>query len=157
LVYAVSENGIIGCRGRLPWHLPDDLKRFKELTTGHVVVMGRKTFESLGGPLPNRRNVVLTRNRTFAYEGVVVVHELADALQIADSGAEMFFIGGAEVYRESLAHACRVHQTLVHASVAGDSRFDDFDIAGWKLVEEQSHDADELHEHRFTYRVFERV
>jgi dihydrofolate reductase len=156
LVVAVAANGVIGRGDTLPWHLPDDLKRFKALTTGSTIVMGRKTFESIGNPLPNRRNVVLTRDRDFKREGVVVLHALADALGDARGGEEIFIIGGAEVFRMSLPQADRVYQTAVHAEVEGDTRLAEFDLSGWELREDEFHDADDEHEYAFSFRVYER-
>lgn len=156
LIFAMAENGIIGRGGALPWHLPADLRRFKALTTGHTTVMGRKTFESIGKPLPNRRNVVLTRNRCFFRDGVVVVHELADALRDADGEEEIFIVGGAEVYRQSLPRADRVYQTLVHAEVEGDTSFAEFDHADWELREDELHEPDDEHEYPFSFRVYVR-
>jgi len=156
LVVAVAENGVIGICGALPWHLPKDLKRFKALTSGHTTVMGRRTFESIGNPLPNRRNVVLTRNRDFRREGVRVVHTLEDALRIINEDPEIFVIGGAEVFRLALPLAERVHQTVVHAEVGGDTCFDEFDPSDWELCEDEFQDADENHAYAFSFRFWVR-
>src|SRR5688572_9779145 len=105
IIVAMSENRVIGRNHRLPWHLPADLKRFKQLTTGHTIVMGRKTFESIGKPLLNRRNVVLTRDGNFRAPGVEVAHELDEAIALAKDDSEVFVIGGAEIFRDALGGA----------------------------------------------------
>lgn len=156
LVVAVAENGVIGKSGALPWHLPKDLKHFKTLTSGHATVMGRRTFESISKPLPNRRNVVLTRNRDFRSEGVRVVHTLEEALRIINEGTEIFVIGGAEVFRLALPLADHVHQTVVHAEVEGDTYFDQFDPSDWELREDEYQDADEDHAYAFSFRSWVR-
>jgi dihydrofolate reductase len=123
LVLAVADNGVIGRQGKLPWHLPDDLRRFKQLTTGHAVVMGRRTFESIGRPLPNRRNVVLTRNQDWAADGAEVFHDLATLLGTVDQNEEIFVIGGAEVFNQTLPMADRAYLTSVHVEVEGETVF----------------------------------
>jgi dihydrofolate reductase len=155
LVVAVAENGVIGRGGNLPWHLPRDLERFRRLTSGHSVIMGRKTLESIGEPLPNRRNIVLTNNRELTLDGVEIVHELKDALA-ATENEEVFVIGGAEVFATALDLADRIYLTLVHAEFEGDRVFGDFDVSDWVLLEEEFHGADERHQHSFTFKVYER-
>lgn len=156
LVVAVAENGVIGRGGGLPWHLPDDLVRFKELTSGSTIVMGRRTFESVGRPLPNRRNIVLTRDRAFESEGVELVHELDDVLLLDDGVCEIFVIGGAEVFRLLLPYAEHVYQTVVHAEVEGDTRIDEIDTTEWKLCQDEFHHADQQHEYPFSFRLWVR-
>jgi dihydrofolate reductase len=153
LIVAVAENGVIGRAGKLPWHLPDDLKRFKALTMGHTIVMGRKTFESIGKPLPGRRNVVLTRDRSFLRDGLVVVHNLADGLRGLDGEDQIFVVGGAEVYRQAIPEADRIYQTLVHSEIDGDTSFTEFDSSDWDLLEEELHDIDAGHADGFSFRV----
>jgi dihydrofolate reductase len=154
LVVAVAENGVIGQAGRLPWHLPHDLKRFKRLTVGHTVLMGRKTFQSIGRPLPDRQNIVLTRDPSFTAEGVEIVHSLDDALTHA-RGEEVFVIGGEALFREALPIADRIHLTLVHASVDGDVRFPLEALADWRLISDEHHPADARHAFAFSFRVYE--
>jgi dihydrofolate reductase len=156
LVVAVAENGVIGRGGGLPWHLPDDLVRFKELTSGSTIVMGRKTFESIGRPLPNRQNIVLTRDRAFESEGVELVHELENVLLLDDRECEIFVIGGAEVFGLLLPYAERLYQTVVHAAVEGDTHFDEIDKSEWELCQDEFHDADQQHEHPFSFRLWVR-
>lgn len=147
---------MIGRAGDVPWHLPKDLKHFKALTTGHTIIMGRKTFESVGRPLPHRRNVVLTRDPTYRAEGVTVVHDLDAALALAEGEDEVFVTGGEEIYRLALPRADRLYLTVVHATVEGDTRFPEFDEAQWRRVSEEHHPADERHAHAFTFRLYER-
>ncbi len=149
-------NGVIGRGGALPWHLPADLNHFKNLTTGHTVVMGRKTFDSIGKPLPDRRNVVLTRNRAFCQTGVTVAYNLADALLGAEGEDELFVAGGAEVYRQTIDKAEKVYQTLVHSEIDGDTRFTDFDPSAWDLVADELHEPDADHDFPFSCRLYER-
>ena len=138
LVLARAENGVIGRDGRLPWHIPADLKRFKALTTGKAMVMGRKTFESLPGLLPGRRHIVLTRRPDWAAPGAEVVHSVADALVLA--GGEVAVIGGAEVFALFLPRADRIELTEVKADVSGDVVVPPF--TGWREVARQDHGGD---------------
>lgn len=153
----MAENRVIGRDGAVPWHLPVDMRHFKALTTGHTVIMGRKTFESLGRPLPNRRNVVLTRDPAYrAPAGVVVVHTLDAALAAAEADSEVFVAGGEGIYRLALPRADRLYLTVVHARIEGDTFFPEFDVAEWKLVREERHEPDDRHEHPFSFRLYER-
>ena len=156
LVFAIAENGVIGRDGVIPWHLPDDLRRFKEITTGHTIVMGRKTFESIGKPLPGRHSVVLTRDREYEACGATVVHNLEDALSYGAGEDEVFVIGGAELFSQALPRANRVYLTTVHAEVAGDTTFGEFEESGWELIEEEYHDSDSTHRYPFSFRVYRR-
>lgn len=156
IIVATARNGIIGRDGSLPWHLPDDLKRFKEITTGHTVVVGRKTFEAIGRPLPDREVVVLTRNRGFDAEDIQVIHSFEKAIALADEREELFVAGGAEVYAHTLPLADRLYQTQVHADVEGDVSFPEISSSEWRLSSEELHDSDENHEFAFSFRSFER-
>jgi dihydrofolate reductase len=158
LIVAMDGQGVIGREGRLPWHLPDDLRRFKSLTLGHPVIMGRKTFASIGRPLPGRTNIVITRSEHWtAPAGVVVVDSLDAAIARCTGAEEVFVIGGESIYRLALARADRLYVTRVHASVEGDARFPDPDLTGWKLASEEHHRADARHAHGFTFQVYERL
>jgi dihydrofolate reductase len=157
IIAAMSENRIIGRAGSLPWHLPADLKRFKSLTAGHTVIMGRKTFESIGRPLPDRRCIVVTRNADYRAEGVVVVLSLEDALQQVADDEEVFIIGGGEIYRHALSLADRLELTIVHAEVEGDTRFPAIDLKDWTLISEEHHEADAQHAYPYTFRRYERA
>jgi len=155
-IVAMAENGVIGRGNSLPWRLPADLKRFQQLTTGHTLIIGRKTFESIGRPLPNRTSIVLTRDRAYSVPGAVVVHSLDEALQRCRGEQEVFAIGGAAVFRESLPRAQRLYLTRVHADVAGDVRFPEESFEGWKRVEQIPLPADEKNEYATTYEVYVR-
>jgi dihydrofolate reductase len=156
LVVAMAQNGTIGRDNGLPWRLPDDLKRFKALTMGKLVLMGRKTFESIGRPLPERTNLVLTRDREWRAEGVVVVHSLGQALGFARDAEELMAIGGAEIFRMLMPFARRIYLTLVHAEIPGDTVFPDFDPTQWADVECHSYPADERNAYPFTFVTLER-
>lgn len=157
LVAAMAENRVIGRGGGLPWRLPDDLRHFKKLTVDHTVIMGRKTFEEIKRPLDNRRNVVISRNPGFRPRGVTVVPTLREALALGATEEEVFVIGGGEIYRLALPVADRLHLTVVHAAVEGDTTFPAFEEGDWVLVQEEYHPVDQRHEHAFTIRQYDRV
>ncbi|UCG89424.1 MAG: dihydrofolate reductase [Gemmatimonadota bacterium] len=157
LIAAVAENRIIGAGSALPWHLPADMRHFKELTTGHTVIMGRKTFETLNKPLPRRRNVIITRDRDYHPGGVSVAHTLSEALSLAAGEREVFVAGGGEIYRLALPHANRLYLTVVHADFEGDTLFPEIDWTEWTLLEEERHEADENHAFSFSFKCFQRV
>ncbi len=156
-IVAMSEDGLIGTGNNLPWHLPHDLKRFKSLTMGHPMVMGRKTYEAIGRPLPGRTSIVLTRNPEYrAPEGVVVVPSLEQALNACPEDTEVFVIGGAAVYRAALPRVERLYVTLVHGTPEGDIYFPDEDLRQWQLVQEEHHEADETHAYPFSFLEYHR-
>ena len=157
LVVAASTNNVIGSDGGLPWHLPDDLRHFKRLTTGKPVVMGRRTFESIGRPLPDRRNIVMTRDPGYTARGCDVVSSVREALDLVEDADEAMIIGGGQVYRDFLPYADRIYLTRVQADVEGDTYFPDIDEAGWRLVSSEAHAADEKHAYAFDVMVFERL
>ncbi len=155
LVAAMDKNRAIGRAGALPWHLPDDLKRFRALTLGKTVLMGRKTYQSIGRPLPRRRNVVLTRDPNFGSEGVEVVHSLDDALQLED---EIMVIGGGEIYTLFLPLATQLHLTLVDTAIPdSDAFFPEWNTAQWRETHREFHPADEHHLFAFSFVDLERV
>ena len=156
LVCALAENGVIGRGGDLPWHLPKDLRRFKRLTTGGVLLMGRRTWESIGRPLPKRRSLVLSRDPRFQPPGAEVFANLDEALEQVAPAKQVFVIGGAAVYAETLPRAQRLYLTRVHADVEGDVYFPGFDPAAFDLVEEEYHEADETHAFPFSFRTYAR-
>ncbi len=156
IIAAMSENRVIGRDGALPWHLPDDLARFKTITTGHTVIMGRKTFESVGKPLPNRRSIVISRNTDYQCEGVVVAHSFDEALECGVGQEEVFVLGGQAVYELALPRSDRIYLTMVHASIDGDTHFPPFDPSEWRLVEDERHEADDRHAYAFSFRRYER-
>jgi dihydrofolate reductase len=159
IIVAVAENGVIGRGGQLPWHLADDLRRFKRLTMGHTIVMGRKTWESIGRPLPGRRMVVISRQAGYRADGVDVVASLDAAMEVAAAAGdeELFIIGGAEVYRQALPRADRLYLTRVHAAVEGDARFPDFELGEWRLIESERHAASDQNDHPFTFEHYEQA
>lgn len=158
LIVALSENGVIGKDGDLPWHLPADLKRVKRLTTGHTLIMGRKTFDSIGRPLPNRRSIVLTRDPSWRHDGVDVAHDFASAVVLAEDAAETeaFVFGGAAVFTEALPRADRLHVTRVHTTIDGDVYFPHWDIGAWRLLSEKRYAADDRHAHAYSFQTYER-
>ena len=156
LIVAMAANGAIGRDNSLPWRLPDDLKRFKAITTGKPLLMGRKTYESIGRPLPGRTNLVLTRDREWRADGVVIVRSLGQALGCARDAEELVAIGGEEIYRLLMPFARRIYLTLVHADIPGDTFFPDFDPTQWADVECHSHQADERNRYAFTFMTLER-
>jgi len=134
IVAAMSENRVIGRDNRLPWHISEDLKRFKRITTGHTVIMGRKTYESIGMVLPNRTNIILSRDRDYEAEGAIVARSLDEAIR-RSKGDEVFVIGGEEVYRLALARADRLYLTLIHDELVGDAFFPEYQIADYTVTE----------------------
>lgn len=140
LVAAVAANGVIGADGTMPWHLPEDLARFKALTMGHTMIMGRRTYESIGRPLPGRTTVVVTRQPDWSADGVIVVGSVDDALAIPDDG-EAFVVGGAEIYRQTLDAADVLEITLIDERPAGDTYFPEVDWEDWEEVEREDHDG----------------
>lgn len=159
LIVAADENGVIGHQGALPWKLPADMKFFRETTKGHPVIMGRKTYVSIGRPLPGRQNVVVTRQEDFEAPGCKVVNSLVDAIGVAsmaDGNDEIFIIGGGELYREVLPSADRVYLTRVHASVPGDTTFPPLDSKVWKEVSKKEYPADSENPQAMTFLVYEK-
>lgn len=159
IIVARSRNGVIGKNNELPWRLSSDLKRFKTLTVGHPVVMGRKTYESilvrLGKPLPERENVILTRQKDFSAPGCLVINNLAEIENLA-KGKEVFIIGGAEVYQLTLPKTDKVYLTLVETEVDGDAFFPPLEESAWQLIKQEKHLADEKNDYNFEFRIYER-
>lgn len=139
LIVAVSSNGIIGINNTLPWHLPEDLKRFRALTTGHHIIMGRKTYESLNRLLPDRTTVIVTRNRNYSVPGAVITHSLQEAVAKCGDDSEAFLIGGAELYAEGFELADKLYLTEIHAEYEGDAFLPAFDRRQWQEVSRESH------------------
>jgi len=158
LIVAVSENGVIGRDGDLPWHLPRDLRHFKATTMGHHLIVGRRTWDELGKALPGRTMVVMTRSPDFDAEGAAVVHSLEAALEAARGDTEPFIGGGAEIYRMALERDLvdRLYITRVHAELEGDTFLPDIDFDDWELVSKERHEADEKNEHACTFEMWER-
>jgi dihydrofolate reductase len=156
IIVAAAENGVIGCDGQLPWHLSPDLRRFRKLTTGHSIVMGRKTYASIGRPLPERRSIVLSRNPEYAAEGVEVVADFAQALDLTAEEAEVFVIGGGHLYQLALPFTQRIYLTEVSAEVEGDVHFPKIDWSQWDLVEALPVEMDEKSGLHFSFKTFNR-
>ncbi|MCI5107262.1 MAG: dihydrofolate reductase [Pseudomonadales bacterium] len=156
LICAMAENRVIGRNNSLPWHLSEDLKYFKRVTMGSPIIMGRKTWESIGRPLPGRSNIVVTRNKDYQAEGAKVVESLPAAISLAESIAlidgseEAFVIGGAELYRLALPEADCFHLTRVHAEVEGDTRLDDFDESRWQEVWREDFERNETNPYNYS-------
>jgi dihydrofolate reductase len=157
IIVAAAHNGVIGSDNRLPWHLPDDLKRFKALSLGKPVVMGRRTFESIGRTLPGRRNIVVSRQAGLAIDGAVVAHSLDAAFAAAAGAPEIVVIGGAEIFRQALPRADTIHLTRVHASVRGDAVFPQLDPGKWRETAVEHHAADERHQYAFDFVTLQRI
>ncbi len=157
LIVAVSRNGVIGADNKLLWHLPADLKRFKALTLGHHIVMGRKTFESIGRILPGRTTVVITRNPDRVPAGCLAAGSLAEALALCTGDTEPFITGGGEIYRQALPVADRIYLTRVHADFEGDTGFPDPDPSAWSAVSEEHHPADDRNPWAFSFVTYERA
>ena len=157
MIMAASENGVIGKENDLPWHLPDDFKYFKRTTLGHSIIMGRKTYQSLGKALPKRRNIVLTRDPEFTLPDAEVVHSLGEALKACVGEEEVFIIGGGMIYQNALDLdiANRVYLTVVHTTIEGDTFFH-LPPRGWDLVSSDHHQQDDRHTFPFTFEVHER-
>jgi dihydrofolate reductase len=156
LIAAVADGGVIGRSNTLPWYLPADLRRFKRLTTGHTVVMGRKTYESVGRPLPDRKNLVISGSKDFRPAGVTVVPSMEDALKLAKDDGDVFVIGGARVFEAALPVADRLELTRVQAAIPGDVYFPPFNPADWTLATEEKHPADDRNQYPYSFQTFER-
>lgn len=155
IIVAVAGNGVIGDQNRLLWHISEDLRRFKALTSGHPVIMGRKTYESLGRPLPNRCNVVISRQE-MQIVGCEVVHSLDEALALFPADEEVFIIGGAQIYAAALPIADRFYLTRVGHAYEGDTRFPDWNPAEWRLVASEPFERGAEYPYPFTFEVYER-
>jgi dihydrofolate reductase len=156
LIVAMARNRVIGIDNRLPWRLPADLRRFKKLTLGHTLIMGRKTFESIGKPLPERTTIVVTRQQDYAPEGVLVAHSVDEALAMAQGEEEVFVAGGEEIFRQTLDRADRLYVTELQRNFHGDTFFPEFDESAWRIVRLERHgptvDAPFVH----TFEILER-
>ncbi len=159
ILVALSENGIIGRGGKLPWRLPDELQYVKRTTMGHTLLMGRKTYESIGRPLPGRTSIVLSRDPGYSpHRDVIVAPSLPEGLAAAENRGETetFVFGGATVYAAALPNSDRLYLTRVHCELEGDAQFPAFDPKTWKLISEERHERDEHHQYAFTFQILER-
>jgi dihydrofolate reductase len=156
IIVALSENNVIGTGNQLPWKLSADLKRVKALTMGHHLIMGRKTFESIGRPLPGRTNVIITRNSTYTQEGCVVVHSLSAALELVKDDSEVFVFGGGEIFKEALPFVSKIYLTKVHCTIEGDTYFPELDSTQWNTRESTLFKADEKNQYDYSFITLER-
>lgn len=158
MIAAASENNALGKDNQLLWHLPDDFKRFKKLTSGHKIIMGRKTFETFPKPLPNRTHIIVTRSKKYKvpHPNCTVVHSLEEALKQLDENEHAFIIGGGEIYRQGGIFSDRIELTRVHASFEADAFFPEIDPDIWELIQEEYHPRDDRHAYDFTFQTFVR-
>ena len=156
IIAAVSSNGVIGNKGQLLWHISEDMRRFRELTTGHPVVMGRKTWESIGKALPNRTNVVVTR-QDATFEGAITAHSLSEALSMFDDSEEVFILGGSQIYAEAIDLADRMYITEVCRYYEGDAKFPSWAKFDWRKVSSEAHDRGKSYDYSFIFEVYERI
>lgn len=157
LLVAMAKNRVIGVDNRIPWHLPNELGIFKNVTMGHHIVMGRKTYESINRLLPGRTTVIVTRQKNYSVPGALIAHSVGEGLAACRGDDEIFVIGGAELFRETLPIADRLHLTVVDAEPRGDTFMPQFDMSEWRERSSQSFAADEKHAHAFRYAVYDRI
>lgn len=150
-IVAMASNRVIGNRNKLPWHLPADLKHFKAITTGHTIVMGRKTYESIGRPLPNRTNIILTRDANYHVAGCEISTDIEKTLQAHHAEPEVFIIGGAEIYKQLLPRITRIYLTLVHHDVVGDAYFPELNKQEWQETAREDHAADAENKYEYSF------
>lgn len=157
LIVAMAKNRIIGADGRIPWHLPNELQLFKQVTMGHHIIMGRKTYESIKRLLPGRTTVIVTRQKDYAVPGAKIAHTLEAAVAFCTGDSEIFVIGGGELYRAAMPRADRIYLTVVEAEPAGDTRMPEFDAAQWRISSTQRYYKDERHAHDYRFEIHDRV
>ncbi len=157
IIVAAAENGVIGHNNNLIWHLSSDLKHFKNITTGHTVIMGRKTFESMGKALPNRRNIVITANKAYTAPGCEIVPDIESALQLAAQEEEAFIIGGGTIYRAIWEKADKLYLTRVHTAPTGDISIPEVKASEWQEISREAHPADEKNEYDYTSLEYRRI
>jgi dihydrofolate reductase len=155
-IVAMASNRVIGVNNQLPWRLPADLARFKRVTMGHTLVMGRKTYESIGRPLPGRTMIVVTRQRGYAPAGVKVAHSVDEALALAQGDDELFIIGGAELFAQTMHRLDRLYLTLIEREIPGDTFFPQVDLSTWKRIEQEPHPASTPEALPYTFLTYER-
>lgn len=156
IIAAIAQNNALGKNNQLIWHLPADLKRFKKVTSGHHVIMGRKTYESLGKPLPNRTNIIISRNKDFKAEGCIVKNSLEDAIESAKKDQTPFILGGAEIYKQAIETVDKLDLTLVHHEFEADAFFPEIDLNIWKETSRQDHKADDKNKYDYSFVTYER-
>jgi dihydrofolate reductase len=154
IIAAAAENNALGKDNLLVWHLPDDFKRFKQITSGHYIIMGRKTFESFPKPLPNRTHVIVSRQKNYHPQGCIVVNSIEEALMECPKGEDIFIIGGGEIYKQSISLADKIELTRVHGIVDADTYFPEINPEEWQLLSEEFHEKDDKHNFDFTFQTF---
>lgn len=152
----MAKNRVIGAGNRIPWHLPNELKLFKKLTMGHHIVMGRKTYQSINRLLPGRTTVIVTRQPDYTVPGAIVAHSIEDALAACKGDDEIYVIGGADLFRETLPIANRIYLTVVDTEPAGDTLMPDFDVNEWKEISSEAFEPDEKHAHGYRFAIYDR-
>jgi len=157
IIVAMAKNRVIGADNKIPWKLSADLKRFKDITMGHHLIMGRKTWESIGRPLPGRTTVVITRQQDYAAPGALVAASLDAAIAACGDDSEIFVIGGAQLYAAALPRADRLYLTLVDAEIAGDTRMPDFDLTQWRLHRSETHSRDGQNQYDTLFAIYDRL
>lgn len=157
LIAAMAQNRVIGNNNSLIWHFPEDLKHFKKLTSGHHIIMGRKTFESVGKPLPNRTNIIISRQKDYSVEGCLIANSVEAALALVKDDDQPFIVGGAEIYKLALGYAKTIELTLIKADYEGDTTFPEFDTSIWKLARGEKKEADEKHAHPYEFLTYKKI
>lgn len=157
IIVAVAKNGVIGDKNSLLWHLREDMVHFRTTTSGHPVVMGRKTYDSIGRPLPKRTNVVISRDTSLAIEGCTVVHSLEEAIALFEPTEEVFIIGGAQIYTQALPLADRIYLTVIDKEYEGDTSFPEIDYSAWREISRDEHPHGEEFEHPFAFITLEKL
>jgi len=157
MIVAMARNRVIGADGKIPWHLPNELQLFKSVTMGHHIIMGRKTYESIGRLLPGRTTVIVTRQKDYSVAGAKIAHTLEQAVALCAGDSEIFVIGGGELYRAAMPLADRIYLTVVDAQPAGDTQMPEFDAGQWQLTSTQQFHKDERHAHDYRFEVHDRV
>ncbi len=156
IVVAIAQNYAIGKNNQLLWHLPKDLKHFKDITAGHTVIMGRKTFDSVGKPLPKRRNIIITR-QALTIEGCEVVNSLQAAINLCKTEEEVMIVGGAEIYKQAMQITNRIYLTIVHHAFDADTFFPEIDYTLWKETAREDHETDEQHQFSYSFITLEKL
>ena len=157
IIVAKSHNNVIGSKGNLPWHIPEDLKKFKSITMGKPMIMGRSTFESIGKALPGRKNIVMTRDKEYQADGISIAHNLEEALILCDQAREIMIIGGAEIYKLFFGMANRLYLTNVEKHIDGDVFFPEIDLSKWKMIREEEFPMNTERKIGFSLEILERI
>ena len=157
IIVAMSENHVIGLNGDMPWRMSDDLRRFKTITMGHHILMGRKTYDSIGRPLPGRTSVVISRTATYDDPNIRIVRSLDAGIEIASGDSEIFITGGAQIFALSLPIVNRIYLTQLHCDLEGDTHFPDVDWSQWQLLEDEPHTADHRNQYDFSFQTYQRA